>query len=212
MELNRSDAAIATHRASHGQRGRSLMEVAVAGVASLPQRARRREARSCDQDDMAGRGTPVRTAGAPARIDAALALLAAAALCGAALTAIAATLLSRQVEGDVAELRTAAASRTAAHREIARLAADRPALAAVMERAPVGAVMVALGRSLPAEAQLVSVQRDRDHRLTVEIATNDPDLLAAPFREEPLLRDLVQTQQRSDGRGRLIVSLHAREP
>ncbi len=205
MKLNTDGEMLLVVRAPADDRGQSLFGVGSARLKILGARGWRHVA--------SDRGAPprTRTPGAADRstLPASLALLSAAALAGAALAAIGATLVARTIEAELAEVRTAAAPRLAAFDAAGALAAERGGLAQTMERAPASAVLHALARSLPAGSRIVSVEQTADSGLAIELLTNDPDLLAAPFAKEPALRTLMQTHQRPDGRGRLIVGLSA---
>lgn len=205
MKINTDGEMLLVVRAPADDRGQSLFGIGSARLRIMGVRSWHHVA------SVSGAKAPPRTPEATDRpgIAPTLAMLSAAALVGAALTATGANLLSRAVEGDMDAIRMTATPRLAAYDAAGALAAERAVLAPAMERVPASAILNALARSLPAGSRIVTVEQTADSGLAIELLTNDPDLLAAPFAKEPALRTLMQTHQRPDGRGRLIVGLSA---
>lgn len=126
---------------------------------------------------------------------------------GPLITIVGANLLSARVEADnrarEAMLQTRRAPQ-AARREAATAlhsAIRQPGLVATLER---------LAHVLPDDARLVMAARGSDGRLEVEIAANDPDLLRAALRRDPVLGAMRETGQRRTQDARVIVTWRSR--
>ena len=101
------------------------------------------------------------------------------------------------------QLRTGDAPRAARDAAAASLrdAVRQPALVATLDR---------LARALPDDARLVSVARESNGQLQIDISASDPDLLRGALRRDPLFITLRESGQRRTPDARVVVTLRTR--
>lgn len=120
---------------------------------------------------------------------------------------VGATMLRAGVEAEnralEKQLRTRDAPRAARDAAAASLrdAVRQPALVATLDR---------LTRALPDDARLVSVARESNGQLQIEISASDPDLLRGALRRDPLFISLRESGQRRTPDARVVVTLRTR--
>jgi hypothetical protein len=118
-----------------------------------------------------------------------------------------ATLVGARIAENRALAAGAALTRTAAPRlEEARAhMAARDTLAPLLSRPTLGATLEGLARALPPENSLVRAERGEDGRLSIDVASPDPDPLRAALRREPVTQGLRDAGQRG-GDGAMVVT------
>lgn len=124
---------------------------------------------------------------------------------GPVATIAGAKLLAGNARTETRQLADQLAPRIAASEAAAR---ERAELVALLRRPGVGAVADALARTLPPEAALVRIERNRDGLLEVDVSAPDPDRIRAALRGEPVLAGLRNTGQR---RGDATMTVSFRE-
>ncbi|URW74590.1 hypothetical protein M9980_08365 [Sphingomonas donggukensis] len=118
-------------------------------------------------------------------------------------TLLGAKLLTAAARHDAAAVAAAQGPRIAAARA---QAAQRRALATVIDRPTLGTTLEGLARALPRETQLVRAGRGADGRLAIEASTADPDRLRAGLRRDPATAHLRDAGQRR-GDAALVVAM-----
>ncbi|MEP9403253.1 hypothetical protein [Sphingomonas sp. VNH70] len=114
-----------------------------------------------------------------------------------------ATLWTGEVRRETAALAARAAPRIAARMADARA---RAMLAATWDQPTLGTTVETIARALPPEAGLLRVERPADGALRLEVATPDPERLAAALRREGALGHL-RTAAQTPGDGGMRVTL-----
>ncbi|WP_044332121.1 hypothetical protein [Sphingomonas hengshuiensis] len=124
---------------------------------------------------------------------------------GPALTIGGAAWLRADALAEATRLRASAAPHAA---EVQARAEARAALAPVLDRPTLGTTIEVLARGMPADAQLVRVERTAQGALEIDASAPDPDRLRAALRREPALAGLRDVSQRR-GDGAMIASFRS---
>lgn len=114
-----------------------------------------------------------------------------------------AALMARSAWNDAGRLDEQAAPVLRARRDAD---AARRILSDAWQRPGVGSVVERLAVALPPDTSILRLERDRRGELALEVATPDPDPVAAALRRDPALTNLRTVEQtRGDGAMRVVL-------